>query len=74
MLNTQIYEREAYRAMFSFGGTVANLDPSQVTNISAAAENARAFATEVVSLLKNEQPTTEHVTEAPTQTVAEEVV
>jgi chromosome partitioning protein len=59
LLNTQIHEREAYRAVFSFGGTVAGLDPSHVTNIPAAAENARAFAAEVVSLLKGDQPASE---------------
>jgi chromosome partitioning protein len=74
MLNTQIHEREAYRAVFSFGGTVATLDSSQVTNIPAAAENARAFAAEVVSLLKGNQPAPEPA-EAPVMpAVAEEVV
>ncbi|HVZ87355.1 MAG TPA: ParA family protein [Polyangia bacterium] len=51
MLDTQIHEREAYRALFSFGGTLAGLDPSQVTNIPAAILNARTFTQEVVSLL-----------------------
>ncbi len=52
MFDTQIHEREAYRAIFSFGGTLASLDPSQVTNIKAATTNARAFTAEVVALLK----------------------
>jgi chromosome partitioning protein len=52
MFGTQIHERDAYRAIFSFGGTLSHLDPSQVTNIKAAAANARAFAAEVVALLK----------------------
>jgi chromosome partitioning protein len=52
MFGTQIHERDAYRAIFSFGGTLAKLDSSQVSNIKAAASNARAFAAEVVALLK----------------------
>jgi chromosome partitioning protein len=55
MLNAQIHEREAYRAIFSFGGTLTSLDPTQVTNIKAALMNARAFTTEVVTLLKGGQ-------------------
>ena len=35
-------------------GTLAKLDPAQVSNIKAAASNARAFAAEVVALLKRE--------------------
>jgi chromosome partitioning protein len=52
MFDTQIHEREAFRAIFSFGGTLSKLDPSQVSNIKAAASNARALAAEVVALLK----------------------
>jgi chromosome partitioning protein len=56
MLGTQIHERDAYRAVFSFGGTLSGLDPSQVTNIKTAASNARSFAAEVVVLLKGKAP------------------
>jgi len=49
---TQIHERDAYRAIFSFGGTLSQLDPSQVTNIKAAITNANAFAAEVIGMLK----------------------
>lgn len=52
VLETQIHERDAYRAIFAFGGTLSGLDPSQVTNIPAAVRNARAFAAEIVTLLK----------------------
>jgi chromosome partitioning protein len=52
VFKTRIHEREAYRALFSFGGTLSSLDPTQVRNISAAVDNARAFAAEVVKLLK----------------------
>jgi len=49
---TQIHEREAYRALFSFGGTLASLDPRHVSNLAAAIVNARAFAGEVVAMLR----------------------
>jgi chromosome partitioning protein len=52
MFGTQIHERDAYRAIFSFGGTLSQLDPVQVSNIPAAAANAKAFAAEVVAMLK----------------------
>jgi chromosome partitioning protein len=48
---THLHEREAYRALFSFGGTLENLDPRQVSNLDAAIANARTFAAEVVSTL-----------------------
>ena len=52
MLKTDLNERDAYRALFAFGGTLSALDSSQVSNIAAAIVNARLFAREVVTLLK----------------------
>lgn len=52
MLKTHLHEREAYRAVFSFGGALAGLDPADVSNIPAAMLNAHAFVAEVLSLLK----------------------
>jgi len=52
MFGAQIHEREAYRALFAFGGTLADLDPAQVANLPAARTNARAFAAEVIERLK----------------------
>ncbi|MBV9200434.1 MAG: ParA family protein, partial [Alphaproteobacteria bacterium] len=51
---TQMHERDAYRAIFSFGGTLEGLDSSQVSNLSGAIANARAFAGEVISILRGE--------------------
>ena len=51
MFGTQIHEREAYRALFAFGGTLAGLDTTQVSNLPAARANARAFAAEVIETL-----------------------
>jgi chromosome partitioning protein len=56
MFGTQIHEREAYRAVFAFGGTVAGLDPAQVANFDAAKLNARMFAGEVIETLKANTP------------------
>lgn len=47
-----MHEREAFRAIFSFGGTLESLNPKLVSNLNAAISNARALAAEVVSLLR----------------------
>ena len=52
MLETQLNEREAFRALFSFGGGLEDLPPSNVANIDKAVANARNFAAEVVELLR----------------------
>lgn len=48
----QMNEREAFRAIFSFGGTVRDLDPLQVSNLGSATANAEAFAAEVIVRLR----------------------
>ena len=52
VFSTQLHDREAFRAVFSFGGTVSGLDESSVRNIPAAIKNAREFAAEVVTMLR----------------------
>lgn len=54
--HTQMHERDAFRAIFSFGGTLESLDPTQVSNVEAAVSNARTFASEVISKLRQEAP------------------
>jgi len=49
----QINEREAYRALFSFGGTLETLNPQLVGNLDLAIVNARAFAGEVIAMLRD---------------------
>ena len=49
---THITEREAFRAIFSFGGTLESLSSQQVSNLHGAIANARAFAAEAVALLR----------------------
>jgi chromosome partitioning protein len=47
-----MHERDAFKAIFSFGGTLDSLNPKLVRNLDAAISNARALAAEVVSLLR----------------------
>ena len=49
---TRLHEREAFRAMFSFGGGLDTLPAEHVANRERAVANARAFAAEVVELLR----------------------
>jgi chromosome partitioning protein len=55
-LETQMHEREAFRAIFSFGGTIDSLNAGQVGGLDGAVKNARAFAAEVVAMLRRAQP------------------
>jgi len=67
ILDSQIHEREAYRAIFSFGGTLNSLDPNQVPNIAAAKANAIFFASEVVKFLKAGKPAEDSASTAATE-------
>lgn len=49
---TQLVEREAFKALFSFGGTLENLTTDQVSSSRNAILNARAYAAEVLAVLK----------------------
>ena len=51
LFNVQIHDRDAYRALFTFGGTLSTLDGKQVRNLPSAIENAKAFANEVIRML-----------------------
>lgn len=59
VFETSIVERAAYRDILDYGGLLADLDRTQVSNVDKAVENARAFAVEVVARLKAAQATTE---------------
>ncbi len=52
IMQTQMHERDAFKAIFSYGGGLHDLDNTQVRNIEAAKENAEAFAIEAITLLK----------------------
>jgi chromosome partitioning protein len=58
---TELNEREAYRAIFSFGGTLETLDPKRVGGIDKALANASDFAAEVVAMLESHRKPAEAV-------------
>ena len=58
MFTTELNEREAFRAMFSFRQTLAGLNPNDVSNLDKAIANAHAFALEVIELLRKQNVTT----------------
>jgi len=63
VLQTQIHELDAYKAIFSFGRTLSGLDASQVRNLPTAAANVKALMVEVVNLLKGKAAPDERVAE-----------
>jgi chromosome partitioning protein len=56
MLKTHIHERDAYRAIFSYGGTLHTLNPAEVPNIKGAVINTQLYVGEVVSVLRKPVP------------------
>jgi chromosome partitioning protein len=71
---SQLNEREAFRALFSFGGTLETLDAKQVGNLSKAISNARAYTAEVVAMLRGEAPPKVEEAEEIEQETEEEVM
>ena len=55
VLKSELHEREAFRAVFSFRQPLERLDPVEVGNLNKAIANAEAFATEVIELLRKGQ-------------------
>ena len=53
VFEVQLVDREAYRAMLSFGGTVAGLAGKGVSGLAAAVANANAFVDELLARLSN---------------------
>jgi chromosome partitioning protein len=54
VFRTELNERDAYKALFSYGGTLETLDPAKVGRLPQAIKNAEAFAAEAVRRLKPE--------------------
>ena len=52
IFKTSLIDREAFRAIRSFGVTVNDLDPRQVSGIDKATANAHALAVEVIERIK----------------------
>jgi chromosome partitioning protein len=60
VLAAALHERDAYRAIFSFGGPLSALNPDLVRNIPGAVRNAQEFTAEVVSILtRRDAPATQ---------------
>jgi chromosome partitioning protein len=53
VLETRLFDREAFRAIFSFGGSLRTLADKGVGNLQAARSNALEFTGEVVDQLRN---------------------
>jgi chromosome partitioning protein len=53
VMATRLYDREPYRALFSFGGSLSSLKDRGMSNLPAALNNAREFASEVIERLRN---------------------
>lgn len=52
VFNTELNEREAFRAMFSFRQPLSGLSVSDVANLDKAISNAEQFAQEVIATLR----------------------
>ena len=65
-----MHEREAFRAIFSFGGTLSSLPPADVANLGAALLNSRSFARETVAMLRAIEATNEATGEESEEMVA----
>ena len=55
LFETSLIDREAFRAIRSFGGMLHKLDVSQVSGIEKATANAKAYADEVLWKIKASQ-------------------
>ncbi len=49
---THLHEREAFRALFSFGGSLETLDSRQVGGVENAIANAREYVSELVQMIQ----------------------
>ena len=59
LFGTPLHDRDAFRAIFSFGGALSGLNPAAVGGVPAALNNARQFVAEAVAMLaKQHQPHT----------------
>lgn len=53
LLATRLTDREAFRAMFSFGGTLSSLRDKGVSNLDGARQNVRAYVREIIECLRD---------------------
>jgi chromosome partitioning protein len=55
VFETRLHDRESFRAIFSFGGTLSGLSDKGVGGLPAALANARDYAAEVVERLRGSE-------------------
>ena len=55
VLETELNERDAFKAVFSFQQTLDGLKASEVPNLDKARLNAWQFVNEVVAMVKSEE-------------------
>ncbi|HEV2651714.1 MAG TPA: ParA family protein [Rhizomicrobium sp.] len=53
VLDAQLIERDAFKALMADGGDLYSLNPARVPNIKAAIENAEAYASKLVYFLRH---------------------
>jgi chromosome partitioning protein len=51
--NEEIFDRDAFSAIFTIGGTVRNLNPSKVSNVEKAVINIENYRDEVIAKLRD---------------------
>ncbi|ESQ79269.1 ParA family protein [Asticcacaulis sp. YBE204] len=49
---TEIFERDAYSAMFAVGGSIRTMSSKDVNNLDAAQRNVEAFTAEIIAKLR----------------------
>jgi chromosome partitioning protein len=64
MFGHQLHERDPYRAIFAYGGTLKSLDPKQVTGISTASSDVRKLTNEIIKRLDELQSETKSARQA----------
>jgi chromosome partitioning protein len=52
LFETELHEREAFKALFAFNQPLSHLDPKDVSNIDKAVVNAEKYAAEVIDILR----------------------
>src|SRR3954469_18242005 len=55
VLSTQLHDRDPYRAIFAYGGTLSGLDSKQVSGVETAKSDVRRLANEIVRRLETER-------------------
>lgn len=59
LIPSELHERDAYKALFTYGGSLATLNPDEVGGLSKALINARAMSYDIVARLRGLQPNAE---------------